>query len=173
MIIPVTTKKIGGEGVAQIEITPGEFSGSAETGYYQIVTYTPNDQTSLHRDMLIDKNAYEKEWNEDKIMEYLKTDIPEDPYWNQYGVDVAYWNASPNTSYIAFSIGQNINEEWGPLARLDITTPDAPAAQKKYSAPVMKRGLVKNAVTGNNTVPMQMLYKAIKAAKGKMTISEK
>lgn len=173
MIIPVTTKKIGGEGVAQIEITPGEFSGTAETGYYQIVTYTPNDQTSMHRDMLIDKNAYEKDWNEDKIMEYLKTDIPEDPYWNQYGVDVAYWNASPNTSYIAFSIGQNINEEWGPLARLDITTPDAPVAQKKYSAPVMKRGLVKNAVTGNNTVPMQMLYKALKAAKGKMTISEK
>ena len=39
VIIPVSTKKLGGEGVAQMEITIGEFGGNAQTGYYQVVTY--------------------------------------------------------------------------------------------------------------------------------------
>ena len=64
-----------------MEITIGEFGGNAQTGYYQVVTYTPNDQTSMHRDMLIEKDAYDKEWNEDMILEYLKADNPMDPYW--------------------------------------------------------------------------------------------
>lgn len=173
LIIPVTTKKLGGEGVAEMDITIGDFNGDAQTGYYQVVTYTPNDQTSMHRDMLIVKDAYEKEWGEEKILEYLKADNPEDPYWNQYGVDVAYWTADPNTTYIAFSIAQNINEEWGPLASKEFTTPASAASQKQQNVPVMKRQLVKNVISGGNTVPMMMLNKALKAAKGKMTMTGK
>lgn len=173
VIIPVTTKKLGGEGLAQMEITVGNFGGDAQSGYYQVVTYTPNDQTSMHRDMLIEKDAYDKEWNEDMILEYLKADNPMDPYWNQFGVDEAYWTVDPNTSYIAFSIAQNINEEWGPLAKKEFTTPKAPASQKKQSAPVMKRKMVKNVISGSNSVPMMKLTKAMKASKGKMTMTGK
>lgn len=173
VIIPVTTKKIGGEGVAEMEITIGDFKGDAQNGYYQIVTYTPNDQTSMHRDMLILKDAYDKEWNEEKILEYLKTDNPYDPYWDQYGVDEAHWTAEPGTEYIAFSVAQNINEEWGPLAMKELSTPDSPAAQKKQASTLMKRHLVKNVITGGNTVPMMLIDKALKTARGKMTITEK
>ena len=63
-----------------------------------------------------------------------------EPVWCRRGS----WTADPNTSYIAFSIAQNINEEWGPLAKKEFTTPEAPASQKKQSAPVMKRKMVKN-----------------------------
>lgn len=127
LVIPVTTDNIGGTGVAEMTIEIGAFQGDAINGYYQIVTYTPNEHTSMHRDIIIEKEGYDKEWTEDKITEYLKTDIPEDPYWNQYGVDEAYWNADPSTDYIAFSIGVNINDEWGPLERVDFTTPASPA----------------------------------------------
>lgn len=171
LIIPVTTKNIGGEGLATVDISIGQFGGNAQTGYYQVVTYTPNDQASFHRDIIIDKNAYDKEWNDDKILDYLKTDMPMDPSWNQYGVDEAYWTADPNTSYIAFSVAQNIKGEWGPLARKEFTTPDASAAQNMpSSAPIMKRKMVKNVISGNTTVPMMMLNKALKASKGKMTV---
>lgn len=173
VIIPVTTKKLGGEGVAQMEITIGDFGGDAQYGYYQVVTYTPNDQTSMHRDIIMDKAVYDKEWNDDKVIELLKTDYPMDPDWNQFGVDDAYWTVDPNTSYIAFSLAQNINEEWGPLAKKEFTTPDAPASQKKQSDSVMKRKMVKNVISGNNTVPLMMLNKALKAAKGKMTMTGK
>ena len=56
-------------------------------------------------------------------MNYLITDQPYNPYWDQYGVDEAQWNAQPGTSYIAFSIGKNANGEWGPLARVEFSTP--------------------------------------------------
>lgn len=54
VIVPVTTKKYGGAGQATVTITLGEF-GSQEGKCYQYVTYTPNDQASFMRDMIIDR----------------------------------------------------------------------------------------------------------------------
>ncbi len=123
IIIPITTAKLGGEGLAEIAIELGEFGGDQETGYYQWVIYTPNDQVNIYHDMLIEKNAYETdEWGEAKIIEYLTADQP--VYgWDRTGVDEAQWNADPATEYIAFAIGKNINDEWGPLASLEFATP--------------------------------------------------
>ena len=75
LVIPVTTDKIGGTGVAEMTIEIGAFQGDAINGYYQIVTYTPNEHTSMHRDIIIEKEGYDKEWTEDKIIEYLKTSM--------------------------------------------------------------------------------------------------
>lgn len=123
IIVPVTMKNIGGTGLAQMEITIGEF-GEFEGQHYQYVTYTPNAEVSLHRDMIIEKNTYEsEEWGEEGVLRYLKSDNPFDPYWDQFGVDEAVWNVDPSTTYIAFSIGKNINDEWGPLASKEFTTP--------------------------------------------------
>ncbi len=134
IIIPVMTQKLGGEGIAEVTITVGEFGGEASTGYYQYVTYTPNDQCSLHRDMIITKEAYNTaEWGEAGILNYLKSEKnpnnPFDPYWDQYGVDNAQWGVNVSTDYIAFSIAQNINGEWGPLAKQEFTTPDSAKAK--------------------------------------------
>ena len=124
IIIPVTTASMGGDGEAVMTIEIGDFGGDEMNGYYQWVTYTPNENVALHRDIIIVKEAYEsEEWGEENLLNYLMTDQPNNPWWDQYGVDEAQWNAEPNTWYIAFSIGKNANGEWGPLAAVEFKTP--------------------------------------------------
>ena len=124
IIIPVTTLKMGGEGVAEMTIEIGDFGGDEENGYYQWVTYIPNENVSLHRDIIIELQAYEsEEWGEENLINFLKQDNPWDPYWDQYGIDEAQWTAQPDTWYIAFSIAKNANDEWGPLTGVEFKTP--------------------------------------------------
>ncbi len=124
IIIPVTTANIGGAGEAVMTIEIGEFGGDEEYGYYQWVTYIPNEEVAVHHDIIILKSAYEsEEWGMENLLNYLKQDNPYDPYWDQFGIDQAQWNAEPNTWYIAFSIGKNANGEWGPLAAVEFKTP--------------------------------------------------
>lgn len=148
IVIPVTTKKIGGEGLAEMTIEIGDF-GRNDGGYYQIVTYTPNENVSMHRDIIIEKNSENAE-NEDYIKELLMGDMPGDPEWNQYGVDVAYWTADPETEYIAYSMGMNINDEWGPLAKKVFKTPadTGKAAQKAKAVNGRPSRIVKQTTTG-------------------------
>jgi hypothetical protein len=124
IIIPVTTANMGGTGEAVMTIEIGEFGGDEEYGYYQWVTYTPNEEVAVHHDIIILLSAFEsEEWGMENMLNYLKSDNPYDPYWDQYGVDEAQWNAEPDTWYIAFSIGKNANGEWGPLAAQQFKTP--------------------------------------------------
>ena len=124
IIIPVTTANMGGTGEAVMNIEIGEFGGNEDNGYYQFVIYTPNEEVAVHHDIIILKSAYEsEEWGMENLLNYLKQDNPYDPYWDQYGVDEAQWNAEPDTWYIAFSIGKNALGEWGPLASLEFKTP--------------------------------------------------
>lgn len=167
VIVPVTTTKYGGTGQATVDITIGEF-GNQGGDYYQYVTYTPNDQTSFMRDMIIEKKSFESssDWgngDEGKILEYLKDDRDgQDPYWNRYGTDVAQWTVNPNTEYIAYAIAQNINGEWGPLAKKEFTTGAAKVAPNKAFS-VAKRTDAKVG-TGNIFVPGKA-PKAVQAAK--------
>ena len=131
IIVPVTTKSLGGDGLAEMTIEIGEFGGDEENGYYQWVTYTPNDQVAVHHDIIITKAAYEtEEWGEENVLNYLKQDNSFDPYWDQFGVDEAQWNAEPATAYIAFSIGKNALGEWGPLASKEFRTPGSSAVSE-------------------------------------------
>ena len=124
IIIPITTAKLGGDGLAEITIELGEFGGTEEAGYYQWVVYTPNDQVNIYHDMLIEKSAYEsEEWGDEGITAYLTQEQPGVYGWDHIGVDEAQWNADPDTEYIAFAMGRNANDEWGPLARLEFRTP--------------------------------------------------
>ncbi len=124
IIIPITTAKLGGDGLAEIAIELGEFGGDEENGYYQWVIYTPNDQVNIFHDMLIEKSAYETEdWGDDGVIAYLTQDMTSTYGWDHTGVDQAQWNADPDTEYIAFAMGRNANDEWGPLAMLEFRTP--------------------------------------------------
>ena len=139
IIIPVTTASMGGDGEAVMTIEISAFGGDPEYGYYQWVTYIPNEEVAKHRDMIILKSAYESaEWGLENVLNYLKQDNPYDPYWDQYGIDEAQWNAEPDTWYIAFSIGMNAHGEWGPLASVEFKTPgttsiDEAAADKQVA----------------------------------------
>lgn len=122
------TAVLGGPGLATVAIDIMDFGGSAETGHFQTVHYTPNDQASLHRDLIITEEAFNKaDMGDEGVIKMLKTDAPNDPFWNQYGVDKAQWNATPNTAYIACSIARNANGEWGPLQKVRFVTPEAAA----------------------------------------------
>ena len=127
VVIPVTTAKMGGEGVAQTTITVGKMGGNALDGFYLPVTYTPNDQTSLHHDLLVSKAYYDESiGSEDKMKEILMSDTnpfnPWDSYWDQIGEDAANWTVEPNTEYYAVSMAKNANGEWGPLAMVHTNT---------------------------------------------------
>ena len=130
LVVPVTTKKLGGTGVAKVSIEIKEFAKSGDS-YYQRVIYTPNSECSVHRDIIIEKNAYDKsEMGEEGVKNLLKEDREQDPYWNQYGVDNATWNATPSTTYYACSLAKNANDEWGPLEKVEFTTPAGEAGSK-------------------------------------------
>ena len=140
------TKAMGGEGKSVMTITVGEFADHGENGCAQTVTYTPNDQTNLHRDIIVDKAKFLDKngtWkgDESKVIEYLQTPNPMDSNWDQYGEDVATWGVDANTTYIAYSIGQNAKGEWGELAKKEFTTPAAAyaPAYAPATSTVMKR----------------------------------
>ena len=86
--------------------------------------YTPNDQAAVHRDIIITEEAFNaKDMGERGVIDMLQKDITQDPYWNQYRVDRAKWNALPGTTYIACSMARNVNGEWGKLHTKKFTTP--------------------------------------------------
>ena len=58
------------------------------------------------------------------IIKMLKEEKAQDPYWNQYRVDRAKWNAEPNTAYVACSIARNVKGEWGKLQTKKFKTPE-------------------------------------------------
>lgn len=145
LCVPVTTTSFGGEGLAEVEIEIGDFGGDADTGYYQEVTVTANDEASLFHMVLIEANTYETEWTEESILGYLTSPTnpynPWDTYWDLYKEDCGYWNVDPDTRYYVFAIAKNIKDEWGPLAKCEFTTPSAeqPAAvAKKQPARILK-----------------------------------
>lgn len=135
--VPVTTAKQGGEGVAEMTITYDAVGGDAENGYYLPVTYTPNDQTSIHHDLLIEKNFFNQNYTDESLAALMKSDTnpfnPYDTYWNAIGVKNEKWNCTPGETYYAVSIAKNANGEYGPFAKVEIVT-----APKNASAKVAK-----------------------------------
>lgn len=122
----ISTSAAGGNGVSVIEIAVGDFGGDAEMGYWQQVTYTPNDQTAVFFDLICTEEFFQERGVEG-VIAYLQEEAnPEDPdyaYYAQYSQDVAYWMAEPGTVYHACAIGMNAAGEWGELADVVFSTP--------------------------------------------------
>lgn len=143
--VPVTTAKQGGEGVAEMTITYDAVGGDAESGYYLPVTYTPNDQTSIHHDLLIEKNFFNQNYTDESLAALMKSDTnpfnPYDTYWNAIGVKNEKWNCTPGETYYAVSIAKNANGEYGPFAKVEIVTApkNAPAKVAKAENGVANR----------------------------------
>lgn len=123
IIIPITTKKLGGEGTAEVAIEIKETKyWEAYDQFTQRVVFTPNENVSLYRASLFDYSFLEEHGTEG-IMEYLKADMKDNPYWNLYKTDDDFWKLEPNKKFVAAAIGQNINGEWGPLNVKEFVTP--------------------------------------------------
>ena len=152
--IYVTTKGQGGEGIAQVTATVGDFV-KYEDSYVQTVTFTPNDQTALYHDAICAKDAYEKNGGDKGFTEYLKEDNSQDPNWNQYGVDSYSFEATPNTAYYALALAKNAKGEWGPLTKHEFTTGAAPAGVAPAKAVAMpKRVATKKAAKRTAVAPV-------------------
>ena len=152
--IYVTTKGQGGEGIAQVTATVGDYVNNGGS-YVQTVTFTPNDQTALYHDAICVKDAYEKNGGDKGFTEYLKEDNSQDPNWNQYGVDKYIFEATPNTAYYALALAKNAKGEWGPLTKHEFTTGAAPAGVAPAKAVAMpKRIATKKAAKRTAVAPV-------------------
>ncbi len=121
----VTTSKLGGEGVAEVTITIGEF-GQDEYGTYQYITMTPNENVSVYRQVIIEKSAFltDEYWagSDENVVAYLKQDL--DQYgWNCYKEETVQWGLKADTEYVIYAIAKNIKDEWGPLTKVEHKTP--------------------------------------------------
>lgn len=159
--IYVTTKGQGGEGIAQVTATVGDFV-KYEDSYVQTVTFTPNDQTALYHDAICAKDKYEELGGDKWAKEYLMQDIKEDPNWNQYGVNKYPFTATPNTAYYALALAKNAKGEWGPLTKHEFTTGAAPAGVAPAKAVAMpKRIATKKAAKRTAVAPVLRTMKLV------------
>ena len=119
------SKNFGGEGVAEVEITLGEYTLTYWEGSLlpaQFITFTPNDQTSAYRINVVLAENY------DADVEGYKEDLCSDPFmptqgWFQYEELTTDYQIDPNTSCVAIAAAKNANDEWGPVTELRFTTP--------------------------------------------------
>lgn len=161
-----TTATKGGPGEAKVDISIGGFGKDEESGrYYQWVKFTPNDQTSLYHAAIFTKKGDGTDMTDEQTVEYLQSDnnpnYPpgyQDPYWDMLEEDNATWGLEPSTTYFAVAMAKNANNEWGPLAKLEFTTPDAPnmAKVKKAGKPERMNKKVNN-TRANHVAPVWMM----------------
>lgn len=149
---PVATSVQGGEGPSVIAIEIGDFGGDETTGYWQIVTYTPNDQTNVFFDMICTEAFYQENGAEGVkayLMDEADPSNPYSSYYTQTSVDVAQWNAEPGTTYHACAIGKNALGEWGEMTDIVFTTPTITAIENVETA---KSNAVRFNLNGQQTV---------------------
>lgn len=119
----LTSKTYGGEGEATVTITLGEYKMTDWWGEMlpsQFITFTPNDQTNFYKVGVYTKEVYD-EYKEDidAEMQMILSS------WDmQYGELTTDYNIDPNVTCVALACAQNALGEWGPIAKVEFTTPD-------------------------------------------------
>lgn len=133
IIVKVKTVGAGGDGAALVstEVPANEFykytAEDQTIQYVQRVIFTPNDQTNIYRDGLVEADEYDKdpEFYNNIVLFPEQTTIDT----NHTGVDSFLWNVKASTRYYAISVGQNNKGEWGEICKFEFTTPDASKAE--------------------------------------------
>ena len=133
IIVKVKTVGAGGDGAALVstEVPADEFykytAEDQTIQYVQRVIFTPNDQTNIYRDGLVEADEYDKDpqFYNNIVLFPEQTTIDT----NHTGVDSFLWNVKASTRYYAISVGQNNKGEWGEICKFEFTTPDASKAE--------------------------------------------
>lgn len=133
IVIKVKTQGAGGDGAALVsaEAPADEFykfnDENNVENYVQRVIFTPNDQTNIYRDGLVEADKY------DQDPEFYNNIVlfPEQTtaYTNHTGVDSYLWNVKASTRYYAIAVGQNNKGEWGEVSKFEFSTPDPSKAE--------------------------------------------
>lgn len=157
--IPVTTKQQGGEGVAQVAITSGGAEVYEDKLLYTII-FTPNDQTAVYHDLVVSKEAFDKD-GEEFWKNYLLNGNPEDPNYNQYGVDKFPFEAEAGKQYYGVAIAKNAKGEYGPLVK-ELFTVEAPAGVAPAKVKANKGGVATRIKTNEKRTAVVPVMKSIK-----------
>ena len=157
--IPVTTKQQGGEGVAQVAITSGGANVYEDKLTYTII-FTPNDQTAVYHDLVVSKEAFDKD-GEEFWKNYLLNGNPEDPNYNQYGVDKFPFEAEAGKQYYGVAIAKNVKGEYGPLVK-ELFTVEAPAGVAPAKVKANKGGVATRIKTNEKRTAVVPVMKSIK-----------
>lgn len=157
--IPVTTKQQGGEGVAQVAITSGGAEVYEGKLLYTII-FTPNDQTAVYHDLVVSKEAFDKD-GEEFWKNYLLNGNPEDPNYNQYGVDKFPFEAEAGKQYYGVAIAKNAKGEYGPLVK-ELFTVEAPAGVAPAKVKANKGGVATRIKTNEKRTAVVPVMKSIK-----------
>ena len=157
--IPVTTKQQGGEGVAQVAITSGGAEVYEGKLLYTII-FTPNDQTAVYHDLVVSKEAFDKD-GEEFWKNYLLNGNPEDPNYNQYGVDKFPFEAEAGKQYYGVAIAKNAKGEYGPLVK-ELFTVEAPAGVAPAKVKANKGGVATRIKTNEKRTAVVPVMKTIK-----------
>lgn len=157
--IPVTTKQQGGEGVAQVAITSGGAEVYEGKLLYTII-FTPNDQTAVYHDLVISKEAFDKD-GEEFWKNYLLNGNPEDPNYNQYGVDKFPFEAEAGKQYYGIAIAKNANGEYGPMVK-ELFKVEAPAGVAPAKVKANKGGVATRIKTNEKRTAVVPVMKSVK-----------
>lgn len=108
----LTTLPAGGTGPSVITLSVTDIGDTSAT-----TTATPNDQTSLFKDMIVTRQLFEEQ-GINGISYMLQA--YESTY---YATDTWTWRSlTPGTEYYFIAMGMNANGEWGELASFPFTT---------------------------------------------------
>lgn len=108
-VIETSTLSLGGEGVASVDITLGEYTYTVwedEMKPSQFMTFTPNDQASCYRFGVYKAAQY------DENPEAIKADLCSDPwmptsYWFFYEPFTTDYQIDPNEDVVAIAAAKN------------------------------------------------------------------
>ena len=157
--IPVTTKKQGGEGVAQVAITSGGANVYEDKLTYTII-FTPNDQTAVYHDLVVSKEAFDKK-GEETWKNYLLNGDPQDPNYNQYGVDKYTFEANAGEEYYGIAIAKNANGEYGPMVK-ELFKVEAPAGVAPAKVKANKDGVATRIKSNEKRTAVVPVMKSVK-----------
>ena len=153
--IPVKTAMRGGEGVAAVEVTLGEYKMADWEGEQkpsQVVTYTPNDQSSCYRFNVVLASEFEKD------PEGFKKDVasdPEDPNvarWYFYDPLTTDYAIAPNTDFVVLTAAKNGLSVWSEVKVDRFKTPE------KVNGAAVPASIAAPATIGKRMVKSSSVY---------------
>ncbi len=151
----LTTTTLGGDGVAEVEITLGDYvmaDWGGEMLPSQFITYTPNDQSSAYR-----FSVYMAE-NYDVDADAIKAELCSEPPmpmtgWFFYDAITTDYQINPNTECVVIAAAKNAKGEWGPVNEVRFTTPAEAVADMSPSKNIAKRAIKVNKASQPGTIP--------------------
>lgn len=141
-IFEFRSQSMGGEGVAEVTITLGDYELADWWGEMlpsQFFTFTPNDQASAYRFYVVLQENYDA----DPVG--YQEELCSDPFmptegWFQYEELTTDYQIDPNISAIAIAAAKNGLGEWGPVSELRFTTPSSVKSYLRHGhIDIMKR----------------------------------